>query len=199
MSTPSSIVSGVAAMVALLALTAPAQATVIDGSFSGIMTSGPENSDLISGTFSYNTATFGYPPEGVDGEGEIYMGPVSASYTLNGATMSYPADPNGSIGILTNGLAQTFDLQAGGVYLTFASANLLSQFDVLYANSPNITFAGNNLGGTGTVDGTNFQLNSIDISPVPLPPALSMFGAAFLALASFAMWASRRVSPGRYT
>jgi len=41
----------------------------------------------------------------------------------------------------------------------------------------------------------NFDVESVSLSPVPLPPALPLFGSAVLALAGLATWKRGKVSP----
>ena len=60
-----------AVVFALLAFTAPAQAALIEGSFSGIVTSGATVGDPVSGTFSYDSTQL-YPPFPVLGRGYIW-------------------------------------------------------------------------------------------------------------------------------
>ena len=76
--------------------------------------------------------------------------------------------------------------------LEFTSTNITSNIYTLPNDSGALAFSGDNLNGIGDVSGVNFELNSFDISPVPLPSALPMLGTALIGLGAFA-W-RRRVS-----
>jgi hypothetical protein len=182
-----------AAVIALLTVTAPADAATIQWDFSGITPFESVAPITITGIFDFDAAS----PCCLSSEIPDY----NLTLVYNGSTI-YNFTPSNSF---FETEPPTFVLENNGATIT----NLQS---ILF-NPSNAAELDGTLGSTINLSRTNLaalftsakygfvdlqlqgQLVEAPVSAVPLPPALPMFGAALLALGGFA-WRSRRQQRG---
>ncbi|MDP9127484.1 MAG: hypothetical protein M3N08_04390 [Pseudomonadota bacterium] len=172
------------ALAALLLVTLgpiPAFAATIQGSFTGTVLGGAPfpfspvvAGDLITGTFSFDplVATVSQNPSGTEYSYQPVYSPVSTTfafgYDVPGETFSINtgASPGGFDVVLDNG--------------QLVSAH----FDPFPHYGLDLSFTGGDAAVGG--GGYEFAVTSVEVSSVPLPPSLPLFGCVLVGLAAIA-------------
>jgi hypothetical protein len=196
-----------AAVLALLAITAPAHAATIQWDLRGVTGFEENPAQTVTGFFDYNTTTQTFPyyyfsvsdnPLIQGGVGTFALTP-SNSYIQSGGPNSiqiyndcYSDDNAEILSLSPSGATASYDGTSGPLLLVSPSesevAHLINIGDLL------------NIGGGRYVSlqeggDTVLQGELVETAVTPLPPALPMFGAALLALVGFAAW-QRRAARG---
>jgi hypothetical protein len=200
-----------AAALALLAVTAPVQAAIVDAVFDGTIynsfgAGGLGAVDIpISGTFQYDTMSYAYSPASTS-----YMSifaptssnAMSITETSTLGTYAFTYSRNQALA------TEKFQINFGASQSASLPENYTS-IDVIF---PDDVFALGNVpesfsailppyqGSSETyVNGGayDFYVSEVDASPVPLPPALPLFATGLLGLGAIRCRRGRKISVAR--
>jgi hypothetical protein len=199
-----------------------AHATIVDGSFSGTMSSGTDTtgvfgtpgadltSDAITGTFTYDTSLFSQSISGGTNTATGSPGALTVTVTINGFSHTFTDNTSSSIYLDANAsevtlandttvpgsINENFYLDVSDLFSPFiSSTDLTAPYTDTNPFSSNGTFFISDIGPNVTAGGA-FTLGTLSVAPVPEPASLGLLAMSLGGIAVRRTRRSRRSAQG---